>query len=260
MASEETGMMPGERMLAGVEQEYGARELSVEELMSLYGADKLDLTEEEVMDGFRVLAALYIDQEEKLKAEQGEDYLRPAFISLANGANPVVSELAKILAKRGYDIDPFQIATKGTVGDEIAESVEITKGLDKSDLKAMNHRRVIILDDMWHTGATAEFVKKYVIQQMGQSLIIVEEGGKQEVVELEPITEADVQFMFYLTKDPEATSQHKPPTLTARKSAQDRWTTGVGGNTFRDESGGRKYSVGRYAMAVFSKPRPESEE
>ena len=236
--------------------EHGIHPLSEADYIDRYDSEDIAFTMEQVFEGVDKLAAAYMIQEKRLMDEQGEDYVRPAMVGMANGAIPVVALLGFRLARYGFDIDPFMVTTEGTKGDEFTKEAVVTEGLSAKDLKAINGRRVLVVDDMWHTGRSAQAVQSHIIEATSQGTISVESEDGTEEVEMIPLTEEDIQFVMFLTKEPEVTAAHVPPTLVAYESDPDGWTTGVGGNTFLPEKSGREISLGRYALVITTKHRP----
>ncbi len=251
----------GEQLREEMEERHGVQRLTLQERMAFYDAEELLMDEEALADAYLQLAVLIYDQERTLMGEQGDDYVLPAFVGLTNGATPIIAEVGKHLSDYGFDFDPFLIKTKTYGKSEHAKEPRVRQGLDEEDLVALNGRRIIIIDDMWDTGRTAEFVQQYLINKMGQGSVEVEDEDDPDVmkiVELDPISEDDVQFAFLLSKQPDITANHVPPTLWVHEVDESEWTTGAGGNSFKKFRNSEVVqSIGRFARIVTMRKRPE---
>ncbi len=249
--------LPGAELLTEVEERFNVRPETLEEQMARYGTDILIMDEAETQDAYKNLAAQILMQELALQDVQGEEYRRPAFIGLTNGAIPVLSEVGKILTSYGFDIDPFMIETDGGY-DEGTEAGEarIVNGLSDSDKDAISGRRVIVMDDMWDTGGTLRFVEKYLVETMVGEVTLEAKGDEPErTVQLEPMHETDIQFVILLTKDKQETDSHTPPTLSAKEVSKEVYTYGGGGNGLIPDGKGGKTSIARFAGAVTAHKR-----
>ena len=213
------------------------------------------MTPEQVDDAYLNLAMQILCQENLLMEEQGDDYKPPVVVGLTNGALPVLSGVGRELSEYGFDIDPFLLTTETYGTGHNAGEPKVTKGFSDEELSAMNGRRVIVVDDMWDTGTTATFVQDHIMSEMVGTITHESDEGKAVVTELITPQPEDIQFVFLITKQPDVTSKHTPPTMTVLEVSGDTWTIGAGGNGF-DADG---QSVGRYSPGIYGKPRPGSE-